>query len=256
MRRLWRSLPALALIVALIGAWELYVDISGIDVLLLPAPHAVATSLFDDRALLWSNLLVTAQEIVLGMLVATAAGLAMAVAVHFSPTLRRAVYPLLIASQAIPVPILAPILALWLGFGLGPKLVVISLVCFFPIVVTTLAGLASVDPELIKLMRTFDASRAQTFRRVELPAALPSVFTGAKIAIAIAVIGAVFAEWLSSSAGLGYLFQQSVSQLDSARAFATTTVLCALSVGLFGLMTLAERRLLPWAHQPTGDPDR
>jgi len=126
-------------------------------------------------------------------------------------------------------------------------------VSFFPIVVTTLAGFAAVDPDLIKLMRTFDASRLQTFRRVELPAALPSVFTGTKIAIVVAVIGAVFGEWLSSSAGLGYLFTQSIDQLLPARAFATTAVLCALSIGLFGLMTVAERRLLPWAHQPTGE---
>lgn len=256
MRRLRVAAPAVAFIVLLVGLWEVYVDAGGVDPLVLPAPHAVAASLYDDRGLLWSNFLVTAREIALGILVAGVAGFGLAVIVHFSPTSRRAVYPLLIASQALPIPILAPVLALWLGFGLLPKLVVISLVSFFPIVVTTLAGLASVDADLIKLMRTFDASRMQTFRRIELPTALPAVFTGAKIAIAVAVIGAVFAEWTGASSGLGYLFEQSVSQLDPARAFATTVVLCALSVGLFALMTLAQRRLLPWAHQTTGDPDR
>ena len=253
MRRLIPALSALAVILALLGAWELYVDLSGVESLVLPPPHAVFASLYDDRALLWSNFLVTAKEIVLGILVAMVGGLGVAVVIHFSPTLRRALYPLLVASQAVPVPMLAPVLALWLGFGIGPKLVVIALVSFFPIVVTTLAGFAAVDPELTKLMRTFDASRLQIFRRVELPAALPSVFTGAKIAIVVAVIGAVFAEWLSSSAGLGYLFAQSIAQLLTARAFATTAILCALSIGLFGLMTVAERRLLPWAHQSTGE---
>ncbi|MGH2891219.1 MAG: ABC transporter permease [Solirubrobacteraceae bacterium] len=248
-----RALPALALIAALLGAWELYVDLGGVNPLLLPSPHAVAASLYTDRALLWSNFVVTAKEIVLGILVAMAAGLAMATAIHFSPTLRRALYPLLVASQAVPIPMLAPVLALWLGFGIGPKLVVIALVSFFPIVVTTMAGFAAVDPELIKLMRTFDASRAQTFTRVELPAALPGVFTGTKIAIVVAVIGAVFGEWIGANAGLGYLFSQSVAQLLPARAFATTAILCALSIGLFALMTVAERRLLPWAHQPSGD---
>ncbi|MGH2914119.1 MAG: ABC transporter permease [Solirubrobacteraceae bacterium] len=249
-------LPALALVLALLGAWELYVDLGGVDPLVLPAPHSIASSLYTDRALLWSSFLVTAKEIVLGILVAMVAGLGLAILIHFSPPLRHAVYPLLVASQAVPVPMLAPVLALWLGFGILPKLVVIALVSFFPIVVTTMAGLAAVDPDLIKLMRTFDASRMQTFRRIELPAALPGVITGTKIGIVVAVIGAVFAEWLGAGSGLGYLFQQSVAQLETARAFAATVILCAISIGLFALMTVAERRLLPWAHQPTTEGDR
>jgi len=249
-------LPALAVVLALLGAWELYVDLGGVDPLVLPAPHAIVASLYDDRALLWSNLLVTATEIVLGILVAMFAGLVMAIVIHFSPVLRRALYPILVASQAVPVPMLAPVLALWLGFGILPKLVVIGLVSFFPVVVTTLAGFASVDVELLKLMRTLDAGRLETFRRVELPTALPSVLTGAKIAIVVAVIGAVFAEWMSASSGLGYLFEQSIAQLLPARAFATTAILCALSIGLFALMTAAERRLLPWAHQQDMEGDR
>jgi ABC-type nitrate/sulfonate/bicarbonate transport system permease component len=184
------------------------------------------------------------------------AGFGCAVAIHFSPTLRRALYPLLVASQAIPIALIAPVLALWLGLGLLPKLVVIALVSFFPITVTTLAGLGAVDEGLIKLMHTFDASRMQTFRRVELPAALPSLFTGARIAVAVAVIGAVFAELAGAQAGLGILFEQSMNQLLMARAFATAAILCALSIGLFGLMTLAERRLLPWAREPMGDLNR
>jgi putative hydroxymethylpyrimidine transport system permease protein len=243
-------------VLALLGAWELYVDLGGVDPLLLPAPHAVAQSLYVDRALLWSNFLVTAEEIVLGIVVAILAGLGLAVVILFSGTMRRALYPLLVASQAVPVVLLAPVLALWLGFGIASKLVVVALVSFFSIVVTTLAGFAAVDGDLLKLMRTFDASRMQTFRRVQLPTALPSVFTGVRIAVAVAVIGAVFAEWNGASAGLGILFEQSMNQLLPARAFATAVILCALSVGLFGLMTVAERRLLPWAHQPTGDPTR
>jgi putative hydroxymethylpyrimidine transport system permease protein len=255
-RRMATAAPAVAVVLALLGAWELYVDLGGADVLILPAPHAIAQSLYDDRGLLWSNLLVTAEELLLGIAVAIVVALALAIMILFSPTLRRALYPLLIASQAVPVPLLAPVLALWLGFGIGSKLVVIALVSFFSIVVTTLAGFAAVDGDLLKLMRTFDASRLQMFLRVQLPAALPSVFTGVRIAVAVAVIGAVFAEWNGSSAGLGFLFQQSINQLLPARAFATAVILCALSVGLFGLMTVAERRLLPWAHQPTGDPTR
>ncbi len=168
--RPWR---AAVLLVALIGVWELYVDLGGADPLILPAPHSVATAMYDDRGLLWSNFLVTAEEVMLGILVAAVAAMLLATAMHFFANVRGAVYPLLIASQTIPIPMLAPVLVLWLGFGMLPKLIVIALVSFFSIVITTLAGFASVDPELLKLVRTFDMSRRRTFFSVELPTALP-----------------------------------------------------------------------------------
>jgi putative hydroxymethylpyrimidine transport system permease protein len=255
-RRVLSSWRALVLLLALLGAWELYVDLGGADSLILPAPHAIAQSLYDDRSLLWSNFLVTAEEVVLGVAVAAVAGLAFAIAIHLSLTLRRAVYPLLVASQTIPIPMLAPVLVLWLGFGLFPKLVVVALVSFFVIVVTTLAGLAAVDPGLLKLMRTFDASRLRTFRHVELPAALPGLFTGVKIAVVFAVIGAVFAEQAGANAGLGYLFLISEPQLLMARAWAAIVILSLFAIALFALLTLAERFTLPWAYQPTGETDR
>jgi NitT/TauT family transport system permease protein/putative hydroxymethylpyrimidine transport system permease protein len=236
------------LLALLIGIWELYVDLGGADPLILPAPHAVAKALYTDRGLLWSNFLVTAQEVLLGILVAACGGLLLAVAVHFSRTLRQALYPLLIASQAVPIPMIAPLLVLWLGFGIAPKLVVIALVSFFPIVVTTFAGLASVDPDLLKLMETFDAPRRRTFRFVELPSALPGVLTGTKIAVVVAVIGAVFAEWSGASSGLGYLFAQAEPQFLIPRAYATVIVLCAFAIVLFALLTFAERLAVPWAY--------
>jgi NitT/TauT family transport system permease protein/putative hydroxymethylpyrimidine transport system permease protein len=242
------------LLLALLGIWELYADLGGGDRLILPAPHDVAKALFTDRSLLWSNFLVTAQEVLLGILVAAIAGLALAVAIHFSRTLRAAVYPLLVASQTVPIPILAPVLVLWLGFGLLPKLVVIALVSFFSIVVTTLDGLAAVDPDLLKLMRTFDAPRGRSFRHVELPSALPGVFTGAKIAVAVAVIGAVLAEQAGADSGLGYLFEQADGQLLMPRAYAAVVILSAFAIALFALLTLAERLALPWAHEPRGEP--
>ena len=245
-------LPALLLVV-LFGVWELYVDLGGVDPDILPPPHAVASSLYNDRGLLWSNFLVTAREVLLGLLVTAVLGLALAVALHFSPTLRRAFYPLLVASQAIPFPVLAPILLVWLGFGILPKIMVVALVSFFSIVVATLAGFAAVDPQLLKLMRTFDASRMRIFRHVELPAALPGLFTGAKIAVAVSVIGAVFAEYNGSNSGLGYLILVSIPQLLSARAVAATVVLALFAIALFGLLSVAERRALPWAYEPRGD---
>jgi putative hydroxymethylpyrimidine transport system permease protein len=255
-RRVLSGWRALLLLLALLGAWELYVDLGGANSLILPAPHAIAQSLYDDRALLWSNFLVTAEEIVLGVAVAAIVGVVFAIAIHLSSTLRRAVYPLLVASQTIPIPLVAPLLILWLGFGLGPKLIVIALVCFFVIVVTTLAGLAAVDPGLIKLMRTFDASRLRMFRHVELPAALPGLFTGLKIAVVFAVIGAVFAEQAGANAGLGYLVEISIPQLLMARAWAAIVILSLFAIALFALLTLAERFALPWAYEPTGDTHR
>jgi ABC-type nitrate/sulfonate/bicarbonate transport system permease component len=252
--RAWQILPAALLLAALIGIWELYVDLhTATFSLVLPAPHQVAKALYTDRGLLWSNFLVTAEEVLLGIVVATAAGFLLAVAIHFSPTLRRAVYPLLVASQAVPVVILAPVLAFWLGFGLLPKLVVIALVSFFSIVVTTTAGLAAVDPDLLKLMRTFDATRLRTFRHVELPAALPGVFTGAKIAVAVSVIGAVFAEWNGSNSGLGYVILQSLPQLLAARGVAAVVILSLFAIALFALLGVIERLALPWVYQRPGE---
>jgi NitT/TauT family transport system permease protein/putative hydroxymethylpyrimidine transport system permease protein len=254
MKRVWRYLAPLLLLAFLIGAWELYVDLHDPNfALVLPPPHAVASSLYNDRSLLWSSFRVTAGEVLLGILVACPVGFALAVAIHYSRAFRRAAYPLVVGSQAVPVVVLAPILAFWLGFGLAAKVAVVALVSFFSVVVTTLAGLASVDPDLLKLMRTFDAPRARAFRHVELPSALPGLFTGVKIAVAVSVIGAVFAEWNGSNSGLGYLIQVSLPQLLDARAMAAVVILSGFAVVLFALLSLAERLALPWAYETRGE---
>jgi len=247
---------SLLLVAALLGGWELYADLGGVDDFILPAPSQIATALWDDRSLLWSNLLVTAQEVGLGILLALVLGFLLAVALHFSGALRRGVYPLLVASQAVPIVIIAPLLVVWFGFGIVPKLAIIALVCFFPVVVTTLDALRSVDPDQLKLMRTLDASRWQAFRWAEAPAALPAALSGAKIAVAIAVIGAVFAEYAGSSEGLGHLMLQAIPQLETARAYAAVVLLAAFAVLLFSALALAERRLVPWAHRRPQGADR
>ncbi|MFL5819255.1 MAG: ABC transporter permease [Solirubrobacteraceae bacterium] len=240
---------ALALALLLLVGWEAYTLLSGIDDFLLPAPTQVAAALYDDRTLLWHNFEVTAAEVILGIAVAVAAGLACAAAIHLSLTLRRTAYPLLVASQTIPIVVVAPLLVVWLGYDLAPKLAIVGLVCFFPVTVTTLDGLAGVDPDLRKLMRTLDASRLQTFRRVEAPAALPALFSGTRIAVAVAVIGAVLAEQAGSSDGLGHLILQAIPQFETARAYAAVVVLSGFAIALFTVLRLAERRLLPWAHR-------
>jgi putative hydroxymethylpyrimidine transport system permease protein len=249
-----RWLAPAAIVLALIGAWELaaqwdlLADALSIEPFLIPAPSDVAESLWEDRELLADNGWVTLKEVVLGFAIAAAAGAGFAVALHLSPALRRAFYPLLVASQTVPIIVIAPILVVWFGFGIGPKLAIIALICFFPITVNTLDGLRSVDPELRKLMRTLDAGRWQTLRRVEAPAALPYFFSGAKIAVAVAVIGAVFGEWAGSDSGLGHLMLQASAQLLTARVFAAVVVLSAFAIALFGLLTLLERRFAWWGE--------
>jgi ABC-type nitrate/sulfonate/bicarbonate transport system permease component len=241
-------LPVLAILV-LFGIWELYVKAAGINPLVLPSPVDVFRALVDDRGTLWHNFKPTAAEIVLGMTVGAALGLLLAVALHFWGVVRLTFYPPLIGSQAIPIPIIAPLLVLWLGFGLLPKLVVVTLVCFFPVAVTTLSALDTVDPELIKLMATFDAGRWQTFWRVELPSALPGLFAGAKLAAVFSVLAAVIAEQAGATSGLGYLLTVTESNYEMSELFATVVVLAALAILLFALLTLAERRSLPWVHR-------
>ena len=241
---------AALLVALLLGGWEAYARFGGIDDFILPAPDQVAQALVDDRALLWDNLLVTAQEMVLGLAVALVAGAVLAIALHLWRPLRQAVYPLLIGTQAIPFVTIAPLLTAWFGYGVLPKLVIVALVCFFPIVVTTLDGLASIDPDQHKLLRTLGASRAQTLRWVELPAALPAALSGAKIAVAVGGIAAVFAELAGSEKGLGFMLIQAIPQLETTRAWAAVVVLAALAVLCFFLLGLAERRIAPWAHRP------
>lgn len=244
---------AALVLAALVGGWEAYVDFGGVDPIILPSPHAVAQALYDDRGILWSNLLVTAREIGLGMVIALLAGLLVAIAMHFSRTTRRAIYPIAVASQAVPVVLIAPLLVFWWGFGVTPKLFVIGLVCFFPVLVTTVDALRSVDPDQLKLLRTLGASRWQAFLYAEAPAALPAALSGARIAISVAAIGSVLAELTGSTAGLGHLSQTGQNQLDSPLAFAAILVLASFVVVLFFVLSLAERRLAWWANdKPAG----
>ena len=167
----------------------------------------------------------------LGLALALVVAIAVAVLIHLIPPVRAAVLPLLAASQAVPIVLLAPLLVAWFGFDILPKAIIVAIVTFFPIAVTTLDGLESVDPGLRKLLRTFGASRWHTLRLVEAPAALPGALSGAKIAVAVAVIGAVLAEEAGTSSGLGLVITQSIPQLDTARAFAATVVLTVLAAG-------------------------
>lgn len=244
-------LPALVL-AALVGAWQVaastgaLADLFGVESFLVPSPAEIASALWDNRSLLAENAWVTLKEIALGFLIGLMAGVAFAVMLRLSTTLRLATYPLLIASQAVPIVVFAPILVVWLGFGIGPKLAIVALVCFFPIAVATLDGMRSVDPEATKMMRTLDASRWALLRRVEMPTALPAFFSGARIAAVFAPIGAVFGELAGADSGLGHMILLDNGQLETAREFAAALLLVAIALALFGLTALAERRVVTW----------
>lgn len=244
-------LPAL-LLAALVGLWQVAAstgalkDALNLQSFLVPSPLEVAESLWDNRTLLAENAWVTLREMLFGILAALVVGVGFAVAMHRWRVMRDAAYPLIVASQTIPVVVISPILVTWFGYGITPKVVIIALVCFFPLTINALDGLRAVEPEAVKMMRSLDASRWQLFRRVEAPTALPNVFTGAKIAVVIAPIGAVFAEWAGSSAGLGHLIQSDTANFEVARQFASVAVLSAMALALMGLTVLAERRVVAW----------
>jgi len=246
-------IPALLMLATFFGLWELYTQLSGIDPLLLPPASAVLSALWEERGLLADNLQTTAVEVVLGLLLALIAGAVMATALHLSPRTRRASYPLLIATQAIPIVAIAPLLMTWFGFGLLPKVLIVALVCFFPIVVTTLDGLRRVDDQQRTMLRSLGASRWQMLRFLEVPAALPAALSGAKVAVAVGSIAAVFAEYAGSDRGLGHLLLTSIPGLQTDLAWATVLVLAALSITCFAAIAALERRLTPWAD-PRKDP--
>jgi ABC-type nitrate/sulfonate/bicarbonate transport system permease component len=247
-----RWLLPLLLLAALVGAWQVAASTGAIanalslEDFLVPSPAEIASSLWENRGLLAENAWVTLREMLLGILAALAVGLAFAVLMNRWRPLKDAAYPLIVASQTIPIVVIAPILVVWFGYGITPKIVIVALICFFPITVNALDGLRSVDADAVKLMRSLDASRWQRFTRLEVPTALPSIFTGVKIAVVIAPIGAVFAEWAGSSSGLGHLIQSDSAYFEVARQFATIAVLSAMALALIGLTALAERRVVTW----------
>jgi NitT/TauT family transport system permease protein len=241
------GLPALA-IVALLAAWWLVKLAFGWKTFILPSPWEVARELWRQRSYLPHELGVTLVETLEGYALAIAAGTLLAVVIAASRAVDRALTPVLVAVNAVPKVAIAPILVLWMGFGPGPKVVMVFLVCFFPIVIATAAGLQATPADLLELVRSLSASRTQVFVKVRFPAALPYVFVGLKTAISLAVIGAVIGEFVGASHGLGYVITASGASANTPVAFAAIVLLGALSLVLFYLLVLAERLLVPWAR--------
>src|SRR6266516_4420936 len=248
LRRLAGYGPAIVLTITLLVLWELYVRASQVSVQVLPSPIAIVQALVNNWGVIYDNTLQTLLETVLGLAIATLLGLVLAVMLDISGWMRRAVYPLLITSQTIPIIALAPLLLIWIGYDIRPKLIVVTLYCFFPIAVACADGLASAEPELINLLRSMRASRWQILWLVRLQGAMPAFFSGLRIAATYGVTGAIFGEYVGAYQGLGIYMQLSVNSHAIVLVFAAILVTAVLSLLLFGLVSLIERIALPWYH--------
>lgn len=248
LRRLAGYGPALVLTLALLALWELFVRAGQVSVHVLPSPIAIIQALINNWSVIYDNTLQTLLETVLGLAIAALLGLLLAITLDISSWVRRAIYPLLITSQTIPIIALAPLLLIWIGYDIRPKLIVVTLYCFFPIAVATIDGLASAEPELIKLLHSMRATRWQILRLVRLPGAMPAFFSGLRIAAAYSVIGAIFGEYVGAEKGLGIYMQKAANSFATINVFAAILVTTILSLLLFGLVSLIERIALPWYH--------
>lgn len=213
---------------------------------LLPAPTAIVTSLINNSSDIAPHAVQTLLETAIGFALALAVGFAFAIIIDISPLLRRAIYPLLVASQTIPILALAPLLVLWFGFGVLPKILIVALVCFFPIVVAGADGFRATDPELVKLFKTFGANRLTIFREVQFPGALPYLFSGLRISITYSVTGAIWGEYVGAQWGLGIFMQRKQHIPDIVAVFAIIIVIAAMSITFFLLASLLERIVIPW----------
>jgi len=247
-RTMRRYLPPLVLVVTLLALWQLATMVWQIESWLLPSPLAIARAAFDAQSLLGRHIWQTVQETLIGFTVALIVGLALGLLIDYSPLMRDALYPLLVISQTVPTVAIAPLLVIWFGYGIWPKIIVVGLICFFPIVVNTADGLRSADPELIALLRTMGASRADTFFQVRLPGAMPTIFTGVKIAITYSVVGAILGEWVGASQGLGIFMLRATNSFRTDWVFVSIAITALLSIVLFGLTALIERLALPWYY--------
>ena len=238
--------PPLVVGVVLVGLWQGYVAVSGVHEGILPSPLEVGRALVRDRSLLASAAGTTLSEVLLGYAIALVVGVGLAAAVSSSRLAERAIYPWLVGSQMIPIPVLAPVVVLWTGFDIRPKLIIVALVTFFPIAVNTIDGLRATDPELVGLLRTLGAGRWAVLRIARVPNALPYVFSGLRVAAAFAVIGAVFAEWVGSTSGLGVLVLDYGNQTATADVFAVVVVLAVIGIAMFAAVGVVERVVVPW----------
>ncbi|WP_210365371.1 ABC transporter permease [Bacillus sp. REN3] len=239
----WRPAAVLLLLFIL---WELAVNIAEVPAWLLPPPSAILQEALSGWPGFQPHLQSTVALSLLGFAIGAGIGLIAAVLLHLIPLLRESVYPLLILSQNVPIIVLAPLLVVWFGFGILPKLIVITLVCFFPVTIAALDGFRQTPREMKHYMLMAGATKSQLFRKLELPYSLPSIFSGLKISATYSVMGAVISEWLGAKSGIGVYMTLSSSSFRTDRVFVAIFAIMALSLLFFGLILLAERLMVRW----------
>jgi NitT/TauT family transport system permease protein len=239
-------LRPLIFLVLLIVLWDLAIRIFRIPPYQVPAPYDVIVTLWQEWPKLLSEAWPTTQATVWGFLLSAAFGIPVAMAIAGSRTIESYVYPLLVFSQSIPKIAVAPLFVVWFGFGMLPKVLSAFLLGFFPVVVSAVQGFKSVEPDMLDLARAMEASRLQIFRMVSLPHAMPAIFSGLKVSITLAVVGAVVGEFVGSNSGIGYVLQRSIGNFELPTMFAALVVLALIGVILFWVLDVIERLAIPW----------
>ncbi len=237
---------ALITLVSVLIVWQLATTLAKVPAYLLPSPSSIAAALYNYSGILLAHAGVTVMEIIVGFALAVLIGVPLATLICYSDALDRAVYPLIVGSQTIPKVAIAPLLLAVFGYGLAPKIAIVVLISFFPIVINSVVGLRSVAPEMLHLARSMGASPLQTFLSFRLPQALPSMFAGMKLASTLAVIGAVVAEFVGANSGLGYIIMVAGSNFRMDQQFAAIILLSAIGMAFFWALGAIEQRLLPW----------
>ncbi|NIR31452.1 MAG: ABC transporter permease [Gammaproteobacteria bacterium] len=237
--------PALSLAVVVI-AWHFSVVLFAIPEYLLPTPESVLTRLIEDFGFLLQHAGVTFYETMGGFLLSIAIGIPLAVALVWSPVLEKAIMPLLIVSQTFPKIAIAPLIIIWFGLGVFPKLLISFLVAFFPVLISAVAGMRSVDTDMIDLARSMQATPLRLFWKIRMPFALPHIFSGLKVAVAFAIVGAVVGEWVGANSGLGYLLLWANANLDTTLLFSILILLMVIGIALYYSVVFVERLLIPW----------
>jgi NitT/TauT family transport system permease protein len=230
----------------LLAGWELLAHLLKVPIWILPAPSAIGEAAVKWAPELARNSWVTLRETVVGFLLAIVLSLPLAILISLNPLARKLLYPILLGLQSVPKVAVAPLVILWFGLSEWPKVIVVVLVCFFPILVNMIAGLEAVPKTMLDLMRSLGASPHMIFRRLRIPVALPHFFTGCKVAVTFAVIGAVISEFVAAQDGLGYLILISTAQSQTPLAFAAIALLTLLSIALFHGVEFIERRVVDW----------
>lgn len=239
-------LPSLVLIFALGAIWQLYVTSADVNSVILPTPTSILETTWEERSLLLSDLSVTIREVILGFLIGLVAGMVCGILITYSRVFERVIYPIVVASQAVPVFAFAPLLVIWFGFGILPKVLMAAVLVFFPICVNQVEGLRAADHRAIDMLRAFGASEIRVFRSVRLPGSVPYLVAGTQVGMTFAVVGAVVAEWLGASDGLGYRMVVANSLSNTELVFAAILVTALLGIVMFGLVRIVANLLFPW----------